>query len=44
VVRLQADEYNLEARSVPVRFQLQAVDSSNLKTVEEARFLGPGKS
>ncbi len=44
VVRLQADEFNLEARSVPVRFHLQAEDGNHLKTVEEARFVGPGKS
>jgi cytochrome c oxidase accessory protein FixG len=44
VVRLQADEFNLEARSVPVRFHLQALDSNDLNTVEDARFLGPGKS
>jgi len=44
VVRLQADEFNLEARSVPVRFHLQAQDGNHLKTVEEARFVGPGTS
>jgi cytochrome c oxidase accessory protein FixG len=44
VVRLQADEFNLEARSVPVSFHLQAQDGNHLKTVEEARFVGPGKS
>jgi cytochrome c oxidase accessory protein FixG len=44
VVRLQADEFNLEGRSVPVRFHLQAEDSNHLSTVEEARFVGPGKS
>ena len=44
VVRLQADEYNLEARSVAVRFHLQAQDGNHLKTVEEARFVGPGSS
>jgi polyferredoxin len=44
VVRLQADEYNLEARSVEVRFHLQALDGNHLKTVTAARFLGPGKS
>jgi cytochrome c oxidase accessory protein FixG len=44
VVRLQADEYNLEARSVEVRFHLQALDGNHLKTVTDARFLGPGKS
>jgi polyferredoxin len=43
VVRLQADEYNLEARSVEVRFHLQALDGNHLKTVTDARFLGPGK-
>ena len=43
VVRLQADEFNLEARSVPVSFHLQAVDSNHLRVVEEARFVGPGK-
>jgi cytochrome c oxidase accessory protein FixG len=44
VVRLQADEFNLEARSVPVRFHLQAQDSNHLIAVEEARFVGPGDS
>jgi len=44
VVRLQADEYNLDARSVAVNFHLQAEDSNHLQTVEEARFVGPGKS
>ncbi|MCP4766257.1 MAG: cytochrome c oxidase accessory protein CcoG [Gammaproteobacteria bacterium] len=44
VVRLQADEFNLEARSVSVSFHLQAEDSNHLSTVEEARFLGPGKT
>ena len=44
VVRLQADEFNLEARSVAVRFHLQAVDSNHLIAVEEARFVGPGAS
>ena len=44
VVRLQADEFNLEARSVPVSFHLQAQDSNHLQTVEEARFVGPGRS
>ncbi|MCP4334174.1 MAG: cytochrome c oxidase accessory protein CcoG [Gammaproteobacteria bacterium] len=44
VVRLQADEFNLEARSVSVSFYLQAEDSNHLSTVEEARFLGPGKT
>jgi cytochrome c oxidase accessory protein FixG len=44
VVRLQADELNLEERSVSVNFHLQAEDSNHLSTVEEARFVGPGKS
>jgi cytochrome c oxidase accessory protein FixG len=44
VVRLQADEFNLEARSAPVRFHLQAQDSNHLIAVEEARFVGPGDS
>jgi len=44
VVRLQADEFNLEARSVSVNFHLQAEDHNHLSTVEEARFVGPGKS
>jgi cytochrome c oxidase accessory protein FixG len=44
VVRLQADEFNLEQRSVPVRFHLQALDANHLSTIEEARFVGPGKS
>ena len=42
VVRLQADEYNLEARSSTVTFHLQARDSNHLTVVEEARFVGPG--
>jgi cytochrome c oxidase accessory protein FixG len=44
VVRLQADEFNLEQRSVPVRFHLQALDANHLSIIEEARFVGPGKS
>jgi polyferredoxin len=44
VVRLQADEFNLEQRSVPVSFHLQATDANHLKIAEEARFVGPGKS
>ena len=44
VVRLQADEFNLEARSVSVNFHLQAEDSNHLSTVQEARFVGPGKT
>jgi polyferredoxin len=44
VVRLQADEFNLEKRSVTVRFHLQAEDGNHLKTEQEARFVGPGKS
>ncbi len=44
VVRLQADEFNLEQRSVPVSFHLQATDANHLKITEEARFVGPGKT
>jgi len=44
IVRLQADEFNLEARSVSVNFFLQAEDSNHLSTVAEARFVGPGKT
>jgi len=44
VVRLQADEFNLEKRSVEVNFHLQATDANHLVVVEEARFVGPGKS
>ncbi|MEM7565269.1 MAG: FixG Ig-like domain-containing protein, partial [Pseudomonadota bacterium] len=42
VARIQADEFNLEARSVPVYFHLQAVDANHLVKTEEARFVGPG--
>ena len=44
VVRIQADEFNMEARSVPVQFYLQAIEANHLTAVEEARFVGPGKS
>jgi cytochrome c oxidase accessory protein FixG len=44
VVRLQADEFNLEERSVAVNFHLQAQDSNHLNATKEARFVGPGKS
>lgn len=44
VVRLQADEYNLEQRSVVVNFHLQAADANHLQISEEARFVGPGKT
>jgi cytochrome c oxidase accessory protein FixG len=44
VVRLQADEFNLEARSVEVSFHLQAQDSNHLNASKEARFVGPGQS
>jgi len=44
VVRLQADEFNLEQRSVPVSFHLQATDANHLTIIEEARFIGPGKT
>jgi cytochrome c oxidase accessory protein FixG len=41
VVRLQADEADLFARSTPVRFYLQAQDLNHLSVVADARFLGP---
>ena len=44
LVRLQADEFTLEGRSVSVNFHLQAEDRNHLRAVEEARFLGPGKT
>ena len=44
IARIQADEYNMESRSVPVRFHLQAVEANHLLTTEEARFVGPGKN
>ncbi len=43
VVRIQADEFNMEALSVPVQFYLQATEANHLTTVEEARFVGPCK-
>jgi cytochrome c oxidase accessory protein FixG len=42
VMRIQADEFNLEARSVPVNFHIQARDANHLVALEEARFVGPG--
>ena len=44
IARLQADEFNMEERSVTVEFQLQAVEANHLTTTEEARFVGPGKN
>ncbi len=44
IVRLQADEFNMESRSVEVKFYLQANEANHLKTIEEARFVGPGKT
>ncbi|MBT8433584.1 MAG: cytochrome c oxidase accessory protein CcoG [Gammaproteobacteria bacterium] len=44
IVRLQADEFNMKSRSVAVNFYLQANEANHLKTVEEARFVGPGKT
>jgi cytochrome c oxidase accessory protein FixG len=41
-VLLLAERDNLKARSIPVRFHLQAQDEKKLKVEEEARFLGPG--
>jgi len=44
IVRLQADEFNMESRSVAVKFYLQANEANHLTAVEEARFVGPGKT
>jgi len=44
IAHLQADEYNMEERSVTVVFQLQAIEANHLTTTEEARFVGPGKN
>ena len=44
IARIQADEFNMEKRSVTVRFHLQAIDANHLLTTEEARFVGPGKN
>jgi cytochrome c oxidase accessory protein FixG len=44
IVRLQADEFNMEERSTTVEFQLQAIEANHLTTTEEARFVGPGKN
>jgi len=44
IARIQADEFNMEDRSVAVRFHLQAADANHLQTTEEARFVGPGKN
>ncbi len=44
IVRLQADEFNMESRSVVVNFYLQAIEANHLTAVEEARFVGPGKT
>ena len=42
IARIQADEYNLEARSVEIEFRLQALDANHLRVIEPARFVGPG--
>jgi cytochrome c oxidase accessory protein FixG len=44
IVRIQADEFNMENRSVPVNFHLQAIGANHLRVIEEARFVGPGKT
>jgi polyferredoxin len=44
IARIQADEYNMESRSQSIRFRLQAVDANHLTTIEEARFVGPGRN
>ncbi len=43
IVRLQADESNLETQSASVSFHLQATDANHLSVEEAARFLGPRK-
>ncbi len=43
IVRLRANEANLEAQSESVSFRLQAIDANHLTVEEEARFLGPRK-
>ena len=43
IVRLRADEANLDAQSAKVRFRLQAEDANHLTVEEDARFLGPRK-
>jgi len=43
VVRLRADESNLQAQSGSVRFYLQAENANHLAVQETARFLGPRK-
>jgi cytochrome c oxidase accessory protein FixG len=43
-VRLKADPYKLESRSVAVNFTLQARGNDKLRVVEDARFLGPFKN
>ena len=43
VVRLRADEANLEVQSGSVMFYLQAEDANHLSVKEAARFLGPRK-
>jgi cytochrome c oxidase accessory protein FixG len=44
IARIQADEFELESRSQSIRFHLQALDADQLQTVEEARFVGPGRN
>jgi len=40
---VRADEANLPARSTSIEFVLTASGDDELSTVEEARFLGPGR-
>ena len=44
IARVQADEFNMESRSQSINFRLQAIDANHLTTVEEARFVGPGRN
>ncbi len=44
IVRIQADELNMESHSESIRFHLQATDVNHLRITEEARFVGPEKN
>jgi len=40
-VRLKADPYKLNERSVPIQFTMQSINQTDLVKTEEAKFLGP---
>ena len=44
IARIQVDEFNMTSRSQSIDFHLEASDAKNLQTVEEARFVGPGRN